>query len=226
MMKEIALTQGKVALVDDADYGWLNQWKWTLTIHLHTCYAYRMKWDGRRNRHISMHRLITGAPKGQECDHINGNGLDNRRSNLRVCTHLINSRNRHWRVDGHRPQGVSYRSSTKKWIAYLAVNRKRYRSLSYGKHIDAEAAYNALVKQLRPDYPKPYPNVADCPPDRPKQTYKLSPGEVSAIRERYAQGQGTMKQIGMVFGVSESMVSRIISGERHTMPIDKMERIE
>ena len=88
-MKDIELTQGKVALVDDEDYEYLKQSKW----YAHNqrdgeCYAM-----GGRGK-IYMHRLIMGTPKGMYTDHINGNGLDNRKENLRVCTNAQNLMNR------------------------------------------------------------------------------------------------------------------------------------
>lgn len=88
-MKEIPLTQGKVALVDDEDYEWLNQWKWRFGD-----YAIRtLPRDSGPIRFVRMHRLIMAAPAGLEVDHINGNPLDNRRKNLRLCSHAENTRN-------------------------------------------------------------------------------------------------------------------------------------
>ena len=96
-MKEIQLTQGKVALVDDEDYEYLNQWKW-----------YANEWKGgklyavrnvRKNKQYigyeSMHRLLSSnKDKKLVTDHINGNTLDNRKSNLRICTISENTKNR------------------------------------------------------------------------------------------------------------------------------------
>jgi len=73
-MKRIKLTQEKVALVDDADFEFLNQWKW---FYHQTGYA--------KSCHRYMHRLINKTPKGFHTDHINRNKLDNRKSNLRYC---------------------------------------------------------------------------------------------------------------------------------------------
>ena len=90
-MKEIKLTQGKVAIVDDEDYEYLNQWKWYL------CKGYitrniRLE-DGRQGK-IYMHRLIVDTPVGMYTDHINGNRLDNRKGNLRICSKSQNGMNR------------------------------------------------------------------------------------------------------------------------------------
>jgi len=79
-MKEIQLTQGKIALVDDGDYEKLNQFKW-YTIKIRSLfYAARE----RQNKTILMHRIIINAPERLYTDHINGNPLDNRKINLRL----------------------------------------------------------------------------------------------------------------------------------------------
>lgn len=95
-MKTIPLTQGKVALVDDADYEWLNQWRWCALKPNRTWYALRRrrKSDGPGPGAIWMHREILGTSDDMWGHHINGNGLDNRRANLRSITPSLNARNR------------------------------------------------------------------------------------------------------------------------------------
>ena len=94
-MKLIPLTQGKFAQVDDADYGWLTQWKWFAVKCKNTYYAER--WDktvdGVR-KHIPMHRQILGVLEGMDTDHRDGDGLNNQRFNIRSCTTSQNCRNR------------------------------------------------------------------------------------------------------------------------------------
>lgn len=88
-MKKIKLTQGKYAIVDDEDFEWLNQWKW--------CYCKYVIRDiilNKKNKRIYMHRLIMNTPEKMQTDHINGNKLDNRRNNLRICTQSQNNMNR------------------------------------------------------------------------------------------------------------------------------------
>lgn len=89
MSKEILLTQGKSAIVDDADFERVAQFKWHYTAS--TGYAARR--DHRLNRQILMHRFIMDAESGIEVDHINGDKLDNRRLNLRFATRQENSHN-------------------------------------------------------------------------------------------------------------------------------------
>jgi hypothetical protein len=97
-MAEIQLSQGKVAIVDDADFDWLNQWKWSTRIdgkHQKIDYAFRniILPSGKKTT-VRMHRAILQPPGGMTVDHINGNGLDNRRENLRLATHHQNQMNR------------------------------------------------------------------------------------------------------------------------------------
>jgi len=96
-MKKIPLTQGKFALVDDDDYEWINQWNWNVSKAGNKYYAVRRHGikEGGEGKIITMHRVIMGdGAVNLDVDHINGNGLDNQRGNLRVCTRAQNVRNR------------------------------------------------------------------------------------------------------------------------------------
>ena len=90
-MKEIKLTQGKVALVDDEDFDELNKYKWCAVKDRTTFYA--MRKPSQKNPARSMHRTIMNTPKGMQVDHINHNGLDNQKHNLRNCTGAENTSN-------------------------------------------------------------------------------------------------------------------------------------
>lgn len=92
-MKEIKLTQGQVALVDDEDYEWINQWKWHAQRSGDGFYACRTETKNGKHKLISMHRLIAETPHLLITDHINGNTLDNRRANLRPCDYRQNMYN-------------------------------------------------------------------------------------------------------------------------------------
>jgi len=140
-MKQIQLTQGKVALVDDEDYEYLNQWKW----HYSLGYAVRTFSDKKT---IWMHRLILNTPDNLQTDHINGNGLDNQKKNLRACNHSENQRNKKRRADNTSGYiGVSWRKQNRKWEAYIRV-------LGVRKHInyflvkeDAARAYDESARK-------------------------------------------------------------------------------
>lgn len=93
-MSIINITQGKVAIVDAEDFEQINQWRWFANRKGKLWYVGRWVTIEGKKYQVYMHRFITNAPKGKVVDHINGNGLDNRRSNLRICTHRENLRNR------------------------------------------------------------------------------------------------------------------------------------
>lgn len=86
-MKEITATNGCKIQVDDADYMWLAQWKWSAG---KSCYT---KCATRTTDKILMHRLIMDTPADLVVDHIDGNGLNNQRHNLRNCTQSQNKAN-------------------------------------------------------------------------------------------------------------------------------------
>jgi len=116
MVKEIKLTQGQVALVDDSDYEWLSGYSWF--VHNTGKYKYAQGWDGttRNRKRVVMHRIIIDAQPGEQVDHINHDGLDNRRENLRKCTasqNQGNSRIGKNNVSGYK--GVSLFSSAETW---------------------------------------------------------------------------------------------------------------
>lgn len=97
-MKQISLTQGKFAIVDDEDFDFLSQFRW------HYAEGYASKAP-----HIRMHRLLMNTPEGYLTDHINNNTLDNRRSNLRVVSPSQNSMNTLKRNSIYSPyKGVDY----------------------------------------------------------------------------------------------------------------------
>lgn len=119
-MKEILLTQGKVALVDDEDFEWLSQWKW-YAARQKLWYAGRKCTTPRGSRFLAMHREIFGFP-GVFIDHANGNTLDNRRMNLRCATRAENIRNSPKRYSvqtSSRFKGVSWNRRQKKFCAYV-----------------------------------------------------------------------------------------------------------
>src|SRR5690606_1175342 len=91
MPKRIPLTKGMFTLIDDADCERVNLHKWRAHRSRNTWYAVR---NGPGRKMIFLHRFISDAPEGLIVDHVNGDGLDNRRENLRLCTHAENARNR------------------------------------------------------------------------------------------------------------------------------------
>lgn len=143
-MKKIKLTQDKYTIVDDADFEWLNQWKWC---YHKIGYVFKKLW--KRNRALYMHRLIMNTPKGMETDHINGDKLDNRRSNLRVCTRSQNEANKGLRIDNTSGyKGVYWNRKNKKWVANIGFNYKNIYLGEFNDRFHAMKAYNAKAKEL------------------------------------------------------------------------------
>ena len=115
---EIQLTRGYVTLVDEADYDELRQWKWRVMLTKGHRYALRAAPMVKRQQGspILMHRQILSPPLGLKVDHRNGDGLDNRRSNLRVATTQENARNARKRAVGSSLyKGVSWHSKRGLW---------------------------------------------------------------------------------------------------------------
>ena len=137
-MKQIVLTQGKVAIVDDEDFDVLSAVKWHAYLDWKTFYAMRnaLRPDGKRTKE-TMHRVVLArklgraVTDGMHTDHANGDGLDNRRENLHEVTCAQNQRNcRHAENASSRYLGVYWHKRDKKWGAYIVVNRHQI-SLGY-----------------------------------------------------------------------------------------------
>lgn len=150
-MKLIELSQGKQAIVDDEDYEWLSQWKWCFD---NKGYARRSQYLGyvngkQKTATTLMHRQITGNVHGMQVDHINGNKLDNRRSNLRLCTHTENMRNSRSSVGSYsKYKGVWLDRRVNKWAARICCgNRKRVGLGYFSVESEAAEAYNAAAKK-------------------------------------------------------------------------------
>ena len=126
-MKKIPLTQGKFALVDDEDYERLVVDRWFAHKDGRNFYACRNGRDeesGKRT-YMLMHRQILSVPHGIETDHISGDGLDNRKSNLRKCSKTQNVHNATIRLDNSSGyKGVSRATKSKKWQAQIRVDGK------------------------------------------------------------------------------------------------------
>jgi hypothetical protein len=130
-MKTIKLSQGMVALVDDEDYEKLIIHKWFVSKNNSgkIYYAHRRakKADKRNTQQIAMHREIIGDKEGFIIDHINRNGLDNRKENLRHVTHSQNRMNKDLIANKtSRFAGVAWSTSKNKWRSYItcALNKK------------------------------------------------------------------------------------------------------
>lgn len=156
-MKEIQLTQGMVALVDDTDYEWLNQFSWCFKDAKSSGYAHRgIRLKSGRWTTITMHRFILGLddPKAF-VDHKDGNGLNNQRYNLRPCS---NSQNRMNSAPNEgsssRFKGVTYKADSNRWIAQIRHKKKTMRIGTFATQEIAAAEYNRVAKELFGEFAK------------------------------------------------------------------------
>ena len=136
-MKEILLTQGKATQVDDEDYEFLNQWKWCVAKTSSTIYAKRRRKGSCRCDTALMHRDIMKPEKGLCIDHIDGNGLNNQKSNLRFCTHTQNMQNSKSETGKSRYKGVNWLGRLNKWKAEIRLNK---RGIHLGVFLDDKRA--------------------------------------------------------------------------------------
>lgn len=153
-MKTIPLTRGKVASVSDSCYECINQHKWTAHPgYKGNWYAVRSIWDGKRYHQILMHREIMNAPDGLQVDHINGDGLDNRRENLRLATRSENEHNRR-KLSKTLSQykGVTRYKSNGKWLAQIIFEMQHINIGIFDTELEAAKAYNEAAKQYHGEF--------------------------------------------------------------------------
>ncbi len=153
--KLLPLSQNKFAIVDAEDYDRLNKYKWCVSRTPHTNYAMRrtkgkrVKGKRVKRKTIMMHRFILGAPRGLVVDHINHNGLDNRKKNLRLCTRAENNRNRRsFNNKSSKYKGVSWDKQRKLFLACIRCNGKYYNLGRFKSEITAAKAYDKKAKEL------------------------------------------------------------------------------
>ncbi len=142
MTKEIVLTNGAVALVDDEDYERLSRVRWCQKLG----YA-QGSLDGKS---ISMHAAILDCPPGLERDHINHNRLDNRRCNLRLVTHAENCRNmRKRKRTSSSFWGVTKRKYCRinKWMAKLRIGKRSVHIGVFATEEEAARAYDLVARK-------------------------------------------------------------------------------
>lgn len=150
-MKSIELTRGMVALVDDEDFDRVNSMSWHAQKGKHTYYAR----TGKNNGGLSMQQAVLNAP-GVLIDHKNGNGLDNRKVNLRRCNSSQNSGNTRKHTDGaSRFKGVHFHKRRGRWCAMI---RHKHIGL-YDTEEDAAVAYDKEAAKVfgefaRMNFPK------------------------------------------------------------------------
>lgn len=148
-MKLIPLTKNKTAKIDDIDFERVSRWKWSYCPN-RGGYAVRNEtYAPGKHRYLLMARFIMNAPKGKFVDHINGDTLDNRRSNLRIATHAQNQMNQRRRSDNTSGyKGVQWSKQKQKWIAVAWKAGHLYYGGASGDKVEAAEAYDRLATRL------------------------------------------------------------------------------
>lgn len=155
-MKEIKLTKGFIAIVDDEDFEKVNKIKWCTTKGSSGYYAHNHDIGG-------MHRFIINCPKGMIVDHIDHNTLNNQKLNLRLCNHSENSSNKTPRKNGaSKYLGVSvlkFKSKHVKsntiytyYIAGIIKNGKKVYQATFKNEIDAAIQYDIWAKEVHGEF--------------------------------------------------------------------------
>lgn len=152
-MKQIPLTQGYVALVDDKDFKRINRFKWYAWKHRDTFYALRGDTDVRGKRIIIyMHRAVLNCAKGEQADHRDGNGLNNRRKNLRLATNTQNRCNSKRRVDNRSGfKGVEILSNGR-FRARIKISGKEHALGCFSTAQEAHMAYCRAATELHGEF--------------------------------------------------------------------------
>jgi hypothetical protein len=150
MSKEIPITKGKITIVDDCDYEYLNQWKWYCSSVGYAVRDIPCNTNNRKRKTILMHREILNTPDGMDTDHINHNTLDNRKCNLRICTRSQNEANKGLRRDNTSGiKGISWNKQIKKWHAQMKQNGKL---IHVGYFSNIEDAINSYLTEYKEFY--------------------------------------------------------------------------
>lgn len=226
----VPLTEGYVAIIDTVDCDRVAQYTWCAQSDTHRVYA-RARVNGA---FVRLHRFILYAPPGVDVDHINGNGLDNRRSNLRVCSHSQNMSNRarpSSNSSGYK--GVSREGS--RWRAYVTTDGHRMYLGTFDRPEDAARAYDNAASRLHGEFSQlnfPHSEVASQPAtivraDTPQRRggltrAVLTEDQVREIRRRYVFRDPVNGIAAMAdeFGVCVNTIRSILNREtwKHAEP--------
>jgi hypothetical protein len=137
------------AIVDDEDFEWLSQWRWY-------CHYTKKPYVHRSKASQSMHRQIMGNPAGMVVDHIDGNPLNNQRSNLRVCTVSQNTCNytKSKTRKSSRYLGVHFDGSRGKFIGKVVIGRRLVWFQRFDTEVDAACARDAQAIAFHGEFAK------------------------------------------------------------------------
>jgi hypothetical protein len=163
--RRIYLGEGDFTIVDQEDYGQIGKFKWSVVGTGRNLYAIRnVKVGPKLTKIRRLHREIMDAPKGLLIDHRNGDGLDNRRDNLRLATHSQNQCNK--RKTGSKTssrfRGVYFDKRRVQWQGYIRYNGKRMYLGCFKSEIEAGKAYDRAAREYHKEFARlNFPESAD-----------------------------------------------------------------
>ncbi len=162
---QFPLTNGENVLIDKKDMPLVSPYNWYARKTTNTSYAVRSSRVNGKRGTTWMHRVILGLKKGEMTDHINGDGLDNRRCNLRKCTNAQNQHNMHARWGRSKYRGVHWNG---RWVARIRVNGEPIYLGRFAEETDAAHAYDKAAIEHHGEFanlnfPLPKRNTEDKP---------------------------------------------------------------
>lgn len=194
-----------IILLDAEDVDSVSSYQWSIGIHGYVT-------SGAGKRQILLHRLVAGAGDGCIVDHINRNKLDNRRSNLRICTCQQNMFNREPQTNNQSGYKGVCKVRTGNWQAQINYCGRAVYLGCYEDALSAAAAYDNAAKSLFGEYAflnLPDAEGAEIVQKDITRKFKLSREQVGDIRFLYSQGM-TISELSVMFRHSYTSISRIV----------------
>jgi len=162
-MKTIQLTKGQTTLVDDEDFEYLNQFRWSAyrARDNDSFYALRSYRDDQGKRiNVSMHRVIMDAPKGMDVDHKDRDGLNNQRANLRVCTRSQNQLNTFGKGNSRSAyKCVDWHKRNKKWRVRVLKEGTRKEIGYFETELEAGIIANITIRRYHGEFARTTPHI-------------------------------------------------------------------
>ncbi len=193
----------KTILLDAADVDTTSKYQWVVGLHGYATH-------GAGKKQILMHRLLTGCSNNDTVDHINRNRLDNRRSNLRVCTRTENAMNKPRLSKGQNPYKGICLCPDGMWQAQITLDGKAIYLGRSRDPVTAAKAYDTAARVIYGEFAYlNFPDSEDSVLLPTKQVTRLKRDDVNSIRILYQRGM-SIKQIAQIYDHSYSSISRIV----------------
>lgn len=149
----IPLTQGQMTIIDEEDFQLAKQYKWHAHKQHNIYYAVTTIGQKPNRKAVRLHRLLSNCPERMVVDHIDGNGLNNCRDNLRICTNSENVKNRKIQINNTSGyKGVTWHKREQKWRAQIQMNNKQIQLGSFDNPEDAYAAYCEAAEKYHGEF--------------------------------------------------------------------------